>query len=214
MRQTGVWLRRAALLLLLAVLTVAALTARIVARGESALESSDAAFDAGDLRKSTLFARRAAVLYVPGAPHVSAAYDRLGAIALGAESAGDLDVARAAWEAMRGAALETRHARTPRASELERADRNIARLSALRAAPDRRPRERDRQAQLLAQSDAPELRPVILLFSGLLLAAAGLACLALRGVGRDGRLSARWAAWGMALTLAGAACWTLAVYTA
>src|SRR5262249_15027502 len=126
---SAAWLRRIALGMLFAVLLFAALTARIISDGEAALAKSDAAFDKGDLRDAILYARRAAVLYAPGAPHVSAAYARLKAVALGAEQTGQFEIARQAWGATRGAALETRHFVTPRELDLQRANASLARLA-------------------------------------------------------------------------------------
>jgi len=205
------WLRRIATGLLLAVLTLAALTARVIVQGEAELEKSDAAFDRGDLVESIAFARRAAVLYAPGAPHVDAAYDRLFAIAIGAEARGETRVARMAWDAVRGAALETRHVATPRAKELERANANLARLW---ASPGVGGPDRARVARSLARDDAPRAPWVLALGAGFGLFAAGLVLAARRGVTEAGRLSVRTLAVSGLMALAGVACWTLAVYRA
>src|SRR5688572_14250308 len=103
------WLRRIALGLLAVVLTLAAVTAKVLADGERHMRASEEAFDSGKLREAIISARRAATLYAPGAPHVDAAYGRLAAVAVGAEAAGQIDVARQSWEAIRSAALESRH---------------------------------------------------------------------------------------------------------
>src|SRR5690242_19018897 len=130
MSEVGLWLRRAALGLLLAVLLLATLTGRMVIEGEAALRTSDAAFDRDDLAEAMLHARRVAILYAPGAPHVAAAFARLRAIALGAEALGDINMARRAWGAVRGAALETRHLTVPHQAELDLVNQNLARLRA------------------------------------------------------------------------------------
>ena len=60
---------------------------RSSSQARAAMLESDAAFNAGEIRPATAHARRAATLYVPGAPHVDQAYARLFAIARGAEAA-------------------------------------------------------------------------------------------------------------------------------
>src|SRR4051812_10498827 len=108
-------------------LAFGALCARAIVEGQAELNASDAAFDKGELAGAIEHARRSATAYVPGAPHVQLAYERLRAIALGAEAAGQPVVALAAWQAVRSAALETRHLSTPRAAELSQANQNLAR---------------------------------------------------------------------------------------
>jgi hypothetical protein len=211
MSTRAVWLRRVAFGSLLAVLLFAALTARVVAEGEAELTKSDAAFDKGNLRDAILFARRAAVLYAPGAPHVSRAYARLRAVALGAESTGQLDVARQAWGATRAAALETRHFSTPRTGDLERANASLARLA---AAQDPSGEARDRTAKALARDDSPDALWVVVLGAGFALFAAALGWLAVAGIAPSGALNRRGVAVSTLLAVAGVACWGLAVYRA
>lgn len=206
-------LRRVAFGLLLCVLLFAALTARIVAEGEAALAKSDAAFDQGNLRDSILYARRAAVLYAPGAPHVSAAYTRLRAIALGAEATNDLEIARQAWGATRGAALETKHFITPRELDLDRANASLARLA---ASGDGKAGDaaREKMAASLARDDSPQATWVLVLGAGFVLFAAGLVSLVSAGVSADGEVSRRGVAVSLAVSVAGVVLWTLAVYRA
>jgi hypothetical protein len=198
--------------MLLGVLTLAALTARIVIDGEAALSESDAAFDKGDLRDAILYARRAAVLYAPGAPHVSAAYTRLRAIAFGAEATKDFEIARQAWGATRAAALETKHFTTPRALDLARANASLARLaSAGGGAADA---ARDKMAQSLARDDAPQAAWIVVLGVAFVLFAVGLVTLVTAGVSREGEVSRRGVTISVALALAGVVLWTVAVYQA
>jgi hypothetical protein len=206
----SVWLRRVAFGLLVFVLTAAGLTARVVAEGEDELGKSDRAFDQGDLRDAILHARRAAILYAPGAPHVGAAYERLAAVAVGAESSGQSDVARQAWDAMRGAAIETRHFLTPRAAELDRANSNLARLSAAQGSAG----DRERMAQKLARDDSPRAPWILVLGLGFVLFSAGLLVAVRWGISEKGRISGRGLLISAAVSLAGVACWTLAVYRA
>jgi hypothetical protein len=217
-KPAGAWLRSISIALLLGVLALAVLTARAVIDGESELRQSDEAFDRGDLRAATDHARRAAVLYAPGAPHVPAAYERLIAIASGAESAGQRAQAESAWRAVRGAALETRHVFIPHARELERANENLARLAASSgqeppaAADAARVIERARRE--LDRDHAPKAGWIFVLLAGFVLAVSGLILTALRGVAPDGRLALGQARVALVLAVLGAACWTLAVLKA
>ena len=209
----GRWLRRAALVLVLALLAGATLTARVVVDGERELGLSDAAFDQGDVRVATLHARRAAILYVPGAPHVGPAYERLRAIAVGAEAAGDGEAARLAWQAIRSASLETRHVFIPRAAQLEEANANLARLQAVGASPERARKLRD-EALAGLQDESPRVLWIALLLAGFVIGAAGLGYVAWRGVTPDGDVVRRSLTLGLVLFGIGAACWTLAVLLA
>ncbi|HMJ11187.1 MAG TPA: hypothetical protein VK524_07250, partial [Polyangiaceae bacterium] len=186
------WLRGFALVALGFVLLVALATARVLVSGEAEIAKSDRAFNEGDLHAATLHARRAATLYAPGAPHVRAAYERLAAIAVGAEATGQRGVAQNAWRAARGAALETRHVRTPHAAELERANKNLARLQAHASVAERPDNARDvrgRYARALAkleQGPLPRTGWIVVLLLGFALCVAGLGWLALRGLTREG----------------------------
>lgn len=217
MRWLQSWLRRTALALLIALLALATLTARAVERGEAAMAESDAAFNRGQVRDAATHARRAAVSYAPGAPHVRAAYERLQAIGVGAEVAGEPEVAMFAWRAMRSAALETRHVALTHHEELERANRELARLEVAVQNPGTERellREQKIAWQSLSRPVGVRLWWVAVLGFGFVSAAAGLTWVMLRGVRPDGALSTSAARWGGLLTLIGAACWTWAVVTA
>lgn len=112
--------------------------ASTVADGEAALARSEAAFDAGHLSTALREARVAAALAVPFSSHVARADARIRAIALGAEATGNELLARHAWAALRGAALERRHPFAPEPA-VEEADRQLARLLA-RAHPVKKER--------------------------------------------------------------------------
>lgn len=120
----------AALLLFLAVATL-----RAVLDGERELAASDAAFDRNDLQSAIEHARRAASAYAPAAPHVERSYERLLAIARGAEAAGMAPIAMQAYQAQRAAVLESGSLWQPFPQRLEEADRNLARLAASRLGP-------------------------------------------------------------------------------
>lgn len=219
----GRWSFRVAGGLLLGVTAAGVLTARITADGEAALAASEFAFDQGDVREATLHARTAAIHYVPGAPHVQAAHERLIAIAIGAEAAGDPAAAIAAWGAVRAAGLETRHWVSSHQAEVERANRELARLQALsgedatgaRGAVDDGMARRQREFSVaLEAACAPRRGGLLLLAAGFLLAAAGLATLLLGGLTGEGRFAPWGGRWGLALVAIGAACWTVAVLAA
>jgi hypothetical protein len=214
---TLLWLRRSAGALLLIVAAFGVVTARAVVEGERAMRRSDAAFDRGELREAIVEARRAAILYAPGAPHVAAAYTRLEAIATGAESAGQRRTAAQAWRAVRAAALETRHVRVVYASELERANRHLARLEAdaLVRSEDAEPEAAFGSARVaLERDDAPRARWILALLAGFLLSAAGLVLAVWRGLDAQGRLTPARGWPGLLVLLAGVVCWTVAVYRA
>ncbi|MET0411412.1 MAG: hypothetical protein ABW217_08940, partial [Polyangiaceae bacterium] len=106
-RERGAAVRRVlvgvVLVVALGLVSFALGTFRTLERGQQELARSDAAFDRGALEPALLHARRAALLYVPGASHVTAAYERIRAIALGSERAREPVMAAAAWRAMRAA---------------------------------------------------------------------------------------------------------------
>jgi hypothetical protein len=209
-------LQRLALFAFFLVSIVAALTGRVILEGQAELAASDTAFDAGDLRPALEHARRSATLYAPGAPHVERAYERLIAIALGAEAAGLPKTAFLAWQGVRSAALESRHVWVAHATELERANQNLSRLEALaRGSGDTEQGKVQQQALARLDSDsAPAPGWIAVLGTGFLLALAGLALFAFQGLDKAGKVSVRRAQLGLALFAIGAACWTLAAYKA
>jgi hypothetical protein len=210
------WRERLALLAFSTVLIFAVFSARVILEGESELSASDAAFDRGELATALAHARRGATLYAPGAPHVERAYERMSALALGAEAAGQPKLAFLAWQAMRSAALESRHVWLPRKGELERANRNLARLEALArdSAASDRGRSQNQALTRLSSDDAPDPAWIAVLGAGFLLALAGLALFAFRGLNRTGQVSFSRSRLGLLLFAIGAACWTLAAYKA
>lgn len=202
-------------MLLAIVVILGVMTYRAVRDGRTALENSELAFDRGDLPNAVLHARKAVLAYAPGVPHVRAGVARLRAVAVGAEAAGDLASARLAWGALRGALLEVRHLRQPLAADLGEADRNLARLAARRAggaatsegADAAIRRELERVPGIAAWASA-------VLVAGFLLSMSGLGVVALAGITREGRILPTPFSIGLALFVAGAACWTLAAYQA
>jgi hypothetical protein len=208
--QAARWVRAVSLALLLFIVLAAASTARALIDGQRELEHSTQAFNQGDLDSAILYARRAASSYVPGAPHVDAAYARLRAIALGAESNGDRGTARLAWDAVRSAALESRHLWTPRKGDLETANRK---LELLRAAPAASASAAPMRSELPPEPGPRPAWSAALAF-GFLLSIAGLSWLGFYASRPDGTLRRDRTLLGLAVTLAGAACWTVSLYWA
>jgi hypothetical protein len=216
MNALGGWLRRLVWLSFMVVLGFAVFSARVILEGASELSASDAAFDRGELGAALDHARRSATLYAPGAPHVERAYARLNAIAVGAEASGQAKIAFLAWQAVRSAALESRHVLLPHEADLERANQNLARLEALERNQDDTERTKN-QAQALSRlsaDDAPAPGWIAVLGLGFSLALAGLALFAFHGVDRAGKVSLGRARFGLVLFAIGAACWTVAAYRA
>lgn len=228
----AVWLRRAVQLLLLGVFFVGLMTAREIQRGEAALRESDTAFHEGDLESSVRHARTAAMAYAPGAPHVEAAYQRLEAIARGAEAEGRHALARTAWGAVRSSVLQTSHWWVSRSDSLDRAHGALARLN--RAAAQRaeagvlaRPEaeETDSDApgeeagsaspwgEAQAASHGAKLLRIALLALGFGALVLGLAWASWRVIDEEGEVQRRGLVLSLALCIAGTACWLFAVLT-
>ena len=210
------WHRLAAVGSLLPVIVLAVITVHALSLGEREMTLSDAAFRRADLELAVAHARRAAILYAPGAPHVEAAYARLVAIAVGSEATGRPETAERAWRAVRGAILETQHLWIPRRELLQRANYRLAALEqGARGHDSEGPRVSDPEPfAALEANPATRLGWSGILVFGLLLWSGGLAGLALRGVGADGAWRLGQARWALLMLALGVACWTLAVFQA
>jgi hypothetical protein len=194
-------------------LFVAIATLRAVLDGEREVRASDAAFDANDLHASIQHARRAASAYAPRAPHVQRGYDRLRAIARGAESAGKPDIAALAWRAQRAAVLESASLIRPFPERLEEANRNLARLAAAKeGAEATRPERAGRLFQQAQEKSAERLPWGSLLAVGLFGAALGLAWFAKRALGSGDRISWLEGRWGLLTFALGSALWAAAAF--
>ena len=185
---------RGALAVLVAVLLALALvTGRALVAGEGELAAADGALRRSDLPAAIDHARRAARWYVPGAPHVAAAYARLLHVARTSEALGDRDTAIAAWRAMRSAAVETAWLSQPHASEIAAADEAVARLASAGSRPllarDETPERAEKRLRaLLAADEVPRAPWALLLVLGLLAMVAGGAAAASRAVSPDGAI--------------------------
>jgi hypothetical protein len=207
--------RGAAGAMIVGVVALGVMTYRAVRDGNDELRASDAAFHRGELADSVLHARRAAIAYAPGAPHTRAALERLRAVAVGSEAAGDHETARLAWGALRAAALETRHVTVPYAAELHEANARLERLAKGRA-PDASTRARARRdlQAALARVPGPSPWASAALVLGFFLALAGLLAVAALGLTRDGRIVREKLAYGLGTFAVGALLWAIAVYRA
>ncbi len=192
---------------------------RAVWEGRSALAAGDRASAEGDREQAISEWRRAARWYVPGAPHVARAYDRLEKLAQAAESQGDAKTALAAWRGIRGSILATRSFYTPHSDRLEPANRNIARLMAAaegnKADPTKTEAERaEWHYSLLARDEAPSVGWTLLALLGFATWIGGGVLFALRGVGREDRMNLRVAAISGGMVAAGLLVWVLGLYKA
>lgn len=124
--------RRVSVVALVLALGLGVVVTRAIWAGSRALANGDAAHQRGELARAVELWRSAARWYVPGAPHVGAAYERLEALARAAETGGDLDTALAAWRGVRGSILATRSLYLPHEERLDPANRRIAALMAAR----------------------------------------------------------------------------------
>jgi hypothetical protein len=186
-------------------------TLRAVLDGERELGASDAAFDANDLHGAIQHARRAASAYVPGAPHVEQGYARLLAVARGAEAAGKPDIAMLAFQAERAAVLESASILRPFPERLDEANRNLARLSALKSGAE--PERAELAKRLFKEAQGQSAGQGYwgsLLAGGLLLAGAGLGWFARSALGPAGRIQWLRGRWGLLTFGVGAALWALA----
>jgi hypothetical protein len=193
---------------------------RAIVEGRRALSAGDDALVDGDTDEAIAQWRRAARWYVPLAPHVGDAYDRLEQLARDAEARGDRDTALAAWEGIRGSIKATRSFYTPHSDRLEPANRRIAALRAAtpedaRAAPDQTEAQRTAwHYDLLARDDGPSLGWSILALLGFATWIGGGLLFALRGITPEDRLVRRTAAIAGIAVAAGLLVWMTGLYYA
>jgi hypothetical protein len=192
---------------------------RAVWEGRAALRAGDAALADGDPHEAVAWYRRAARWYVPLAPHVGDAYDRLEDLAEAAEGSGDVELALAAWRAVRGSILATRSVYTPHADRLDPANQRIAALMARVEGPQADPgkseaQRRDWHYALLARDEAPSVPWSIVALLGFAMWLGGGVLFAARGVTAEDALAARPAALAAALVAVGLVVWMLGLYNA
>jgi hypothetical protein len=178
-------MRKGLLALVVSLLFAAVLLFEAVRAGQAAMQSSDEEFNRGALGASIQSASRALRWDFPFAPHVSEAQARLLAIAVGAEAAGDNELALSAWGALRGAVYETAHPWKRDAALLQVTNAAIVRLlprppSLLTSVP-----EAARLAEQYAASDQPKSVFYAATGAGMLLLLLGAAMLLLRRSGQS-----------------------------
>lgn len=192
---------------------------RAVWEGRSALSKGDAAQAAGNTSEAVTWWRRAARWYVPLAPHVNAAYDRLEDLAKKAEAKGDTKTALAAWRGIRGSILATRSFYVPHSDRLDPANKAIAALMARSESPSVDAGKSEQQRAdwhyaLLARDESPSVFWSFIAILGFGLWVGGGVLMALRGVSREDRLVLRQAAYAGGMVLGGLVIWLLGLYNA
>jgi hypothetical protein len=210
------WWGRLSFVLFCAVVAIGLFAMRVVWAGEAQMRASSAALKAGNAREATRCARRAASWYAPGAPHVSAAYKRLLALARGAERARRPELARAAWQGVRTAALDSRWLLQPRRAELELANRSLARLAARQQKPGSEVDAKRLQKQLagLRRDETPRAPWIALLVVAFALALGGLGNVTRLSAGAAGEVRLALAKRNLFVSAVGIVLWLVAMWRA
>jgi len=201
--------------LVLAVLGVLAI--RVVLEGRGALAEGDDWMERKQPLRALDAYETAARWYLPLAPHVDDAYDRMRALTKSA----DPGVAIAAWRAIRGAARASRSLWTPHAEDLAAADEAIAKLSArdplagsiaegATTAADREAWHRAR----LARDSRPSPGAAALASLGIVLWLGGIVVLVRRGLTPAGVWVKRPALGAAGAIVVGVLCWLVGLYNA
>jgi hypothetical protein len=192
---------------------------RALVEGERELRAAEVSFAAGDLEQAAVRARRAATWYLPGAPHVPAAYRRLVSVAGAAEGRGDARTALFAWHCVRSAALSSRWATVPHRQQLALANASIARLASKQPRPagagDASDADVEREMRrVLAQEQFPRAPWVAVMLAGFAAMILGLGHAARRGFDAQG--APRWTLMraGAAVAAAGLAAWAAGIWFA
>lgn len=198
---------------------LAVVVSRAVWEGRSALAAGDRAAASGNMGDAIRHWRRAARWYVPLAPHVSDAYDRLEKAGRAAEAAGDRDLALAAWRGVRRSILATRSFYTPESDRLDPANQHIASLMAAQEGPAADPgkSEAERRAwhlELLRRPVGPSVLWSVIAIAGFLLWIGGAFWFAWSGVSDKDRLVGRVAARAGVLIAVGLVVWLIGLTNA
>lgn len=195
-----------------------ALAIRVVVAGRAELAAGDEAMARGKPGEAIQSFEASARWYLPLAPHVDDAYDRLRSLA----KSEDPRLAIAAWRAIRGAARASRTLWTPHADDLAAADAAIAKLAAadpeaapIEAGADAGPAAREAWHQArLSRAGRPSVGATALAVLGIVLWVGGAVLLARRGIAPSGALARRPAlAAGVAIVV-GLVCWVAGLYNA
>lgn len=195
------------------------LSVRTLWQGRTALDAGDTAMSAGIPKDAIRHWRRAARWYLPLAPHVESAYDRLRSLGQSAESEGDTQTAIAAWTGIRSSVRATRSIYTPFPERLEEADRHIADLMVrweveLGQSADVAPSRVDWHLKLLKIDHMPSTSWSIIALLGLALWIGGGFAFALRGVDAQDQLVPKAAAYSGVMVVIGLLVWLTGLHLA
>jgi hypothetical protein len=199
-------------------LCVGVLSVRALWEGRSALSQGDALLSDGDSEGAVRQWRRAARWYLPLAPHVESAYDKLRDLALSAEERGDTMVAVSAWTGIRSSVRATRSFYTPYSERLDEADAHIAKLMAQLELQSNTTADLAATEQwhleLLKRDQMPSVGWSIVALLGLALWIGGGFAFALRGVDDNDRLVPKAAGYSGAAVIIGMLVWLLGLHWA
>ena len=186
---------------------------RVVVEGRRALAEGDDWMLRGKTAEAIRAYEASARWYLPLAPHVETAYERLHGLA-NAEA-----TALPAWRAIRSAARATRALWQPHAADLAAADEAIAKLSARDPAAGAGAGDTtgEREAWYrthLAEDARPGIGAAALAALGILAWVGGAVVLARRGLDEAGRVVRQPAVAGGVAIVLGFACWVVGLYNA
>jgi len=212
-------LRRVLPWLVVVLVALGLLVGRVVWSAHSELAQGRAAFESGDREAAVVHLNRAAHWYAPGNPYVTDALDELLQIARQAEMEGQVELALAAYRAIRSSCLGTRSFYTPHADRLRQANRRIAGLMARQTpAPMDRSKlanqRRDEYLALLENVEEPHPLWSILACLSFLVWVGGVFGFILRAFDSELALNRRAAArWG-SVVLVGLGIWVVSLLLA
>jgi hypothetical protein len=193
---------------------LATLAIRVVVEGRSALADGDEAYAQHRVIDAIAGWESAARWYLPGAPHVDEAYDRLRNLA-----ATDRRFALPAYRAIRSASWATRTLWTPHADDLDDANTAIANLSAddpeaASAGGADHAHRLAWQLGTIGRDPRPGTGAIALAILGIACWLAGMVWLVRRGIDEAGAVVRRPAIRAAALALVGLVVWTAGLYNA
>ena len=210
--------RRLLLGLAIVIFCLAVISGRAMWEGRSALSTGDEAHAKGDSEAAIRWWRRSARWYVPLAPHVSDAYERLRSLGRAAEDQGDSATALAAWRGIRSSIRATRSFYTPYSQHIDEADRHIASLMAAQEiAEDSKKDHEKREAahySLLKLDSMPSVLWSVIALLGLALWIGSGFAFALRAVDDRDRLVPAAAAYSGAGIAIGLVVWLVGLHLA
>lgn len=182
--------------LIVAGLVLGSFTLRVVTSSASELHEGDQYRAHGQLEAAVVHYRRAARWYAPGSPYHVEALGKLGQIGADAEQRGDVDLALAAYRAVRAAIMSTRSFYVPEPQRLRAADERIASLMAGLPPPamdagKSRDQLRSEHLALLSADPGPSVLWSLVLLFGFAVWIAGAIAFTLRAVDEQDRFVRR-----------------------